>query len=115
MTREPEQQTDPLAAFFQAGEVPSVDPGFRIEVMEAVARRRFRIGLAVRAAVLAGLVVLAGLLMPVIDQLAVSLGAPLLELLVVLLVTGLVAYAGQAWLRRNPDRPLLRWRRFRIF
>ena len=115
MTREPEHETDPLAAFFQAGEVPSVDPAFRIDVMEAVARRRFRIGLAIRAGVLAGLVVLAGLLMPVVDHIAVSLGAPLLELLVILLVTGLVAFAGQAWLRRHPAMPAFSLRRFRIF
>ncbi len=115
MTREPEQQTDQLAAFFQAGELPSVDPAFRIDVMEAVARRRFRIGLAIRTGILAGLVLLAALFMPVVDQIAVTLGAPLLELFVIVGVTGLVAFAGQAWLRRYPDMPLVRLRRFRIF
>ncbi|MAK64640.1 MAG: hypothetical protein CMF75_07880 [Maricaulis sp.] len=115
MTRESEHQADPLAAFFEAGDVASVDPAFRVDVMEAVARRRFRISLAIRAAILAGLVLVAALLMPVINHVAAALGAPLLEILVILLATGLVAYAARAWLQRHPALPHVSWRRFRIF
>ncbi|WP_203293530.1 hypothetical protein [Maricaulis parjimensis] len=117
MTREPENmesRTDALSAFFEAGEVAPVDPGFRIAVMEAVARRRFRLGLAIRTGVLALLVILAGLLIPVVDQLATALGAPLLEILVLVLLAVLGAFAAQAWLQRHPDLPRLKLGRLRL-
>lgn len=86
--------TDPLKAFFEAGEAPVVDPGFRTSVMERIARRRLQFALA-RAA-MAGLAVFAILLLlrPVIVTLAVDLTAALGEAALVLAVIGLAAFAG---------------------
>ena len=55
---------DPLQAFFEAGDVPAPDPGFRLSVMEAVAVRRFRLELAARLVAGVVLLVLAVALAP---------------------------------------------------
>ncbi|MEA1942087.1 MAG: hypothetical protein U9P68_07580, partial [Pseudomonadota bacterium] len=59
---------DPLHAFFEAGDVPSADPGFRLSVMERVAARRLRVELAARLAAGALLAVLAFLMAPVAGE-----------------------------------------------
>ncbi|WP_417481548.1 hypothetical protein [Maricaulis sp.] len=84
---------DPLKAFFDADEAPAVDPGFRMAVMERVARRRLQLGLA-RAAV-AGLVVFAALLLlrPVMVGLLVLLSGAFLEAMLMLGATALAAFA----------------------
>jgi len=94
---------DPLQAFFEAGEVPSADPGFRLSVMERVAARRFRTELAARLAVCALLAVLAFVLAPV----AADVLAPFAALLDARLALGALvlavaaALAGQTLLSRR--------------
>lgn len=94
---------DPLQAFFQAGAVPSADPGFRLSVMERVAVRRFRVELAARLAVCALLAVLAFALAPVMAEVL----APFAYLLDARLALGMLALAvaaalaGQALLSRR--------------
>ena len=96
---------DPLKSFFEAGDAPAVDTGFRTAVMERIARRRLQLGLA-RAA-LAGLAVFAALqlLGPVILTLVVGLSAPLAGVVLVLAATGLAAFAGHYLVTRTVRLP----------
>lgn len=101
---------DPLHAFFEAGDVPSADPGFRLSVMEKVAARRFRMELAARLAAGALLAVLALILAPVAGDVL----APLVRLLDDRLALGalvlalVTALAGHALLSRGLRLPLPR-------
>lgn len=97
--------TDPLKAFFEVGDAPVVDPGFRTAVMERVARRRLQLTLA-RAA-LAGLVVFAILLLlrSVIITLVAGLSAALGEAVLVLTAIGLAAFAGHFLVTRTLPMP----------
>ncbi len=96
---------DPLKIFFEAGEAPASDRGFRTAVMERVARRRLQFGLA-RAA-LAALVVFAALqvLGPVILALLAGLSASLAGVVLVLGATGLAAFAGHYLATRTVRLP----------
>tara|TARA_R110000868_G_scaffold26347_2_gene101506 strand:+ start:1010 stop:1333 length:324 start_codon:yes stop_codon:yes gene_type:complete len=93
-------KTDPLQAFFAAGEAPAVDRAFRTRVMEAVARRRLRIEIA--ASALAGLVVYLVLLLlrPAFETLVPDLSAALQGAVVILAAIGLAIYAGNLLLTR---------------
>jgi hypothetical protein len=101
-------ERDPLAAFFDAGDAPPADPGFRTAVMERVARRRLRLELAARLASGVLLVLAAMVLAPVFEPVAALFGAGLADVIVVLAVTGLVAFAGHYWLTRPVRLPALR-------
>jgi hypothetical protein len=92
---------DPLKSFFEAGDAPAVDPGFRTIVMERVAQRRLQLSLA-RAA-LAGLAVFVALLLlrPVVLALAAGLG----EILLMLVAIGLTAFAGHYLVTRTLPLP----------
>lgn len=96
-------ERDPLQAYFRAGDVPASDPGFRLDVMEAVATRRFRLELAQRMAAVALVVVMALLLAPVVGNLL----DPFTRLFdaglatVALLLAVMAALAGQVWLSRG--------------
>jgi len=98
---------DPLQAFFEAGDVPSPDPGFRLSVMERVAARRLRVELAARLAACALLAWLALMLAPV----AAELLAPFVRLfddrlaLGALLLAVAAALAGQVLLSRGVRLP----------
>ena len=85
-------KADPLKAFFEADAAPAVDPGFRMAVMERVARRRFQLELA-RAAV-AGLAVFVALLLlrPLMLSLLLLLSTSFQQVLLVLGVVALVAF-----------------------
>lgn len=99
---------DPLAAFFEAGEAPAADPGFRTAVMEAVARRRLRLELAARLVAGCVLALAAVLLAPVFAPVAELFGVGLADVLIVLGVTGIVAFAGHYWLTHPVRLPALR-------
>jgi hypothetical protein len=96
---------DPLKSFFEAGDAPAVDPGFRTIVMERVAQRRLQLSLA-RAA-LAGLAVFVALLLlrPVVLALAAGLSASLGEILLMLVAIGLTAFAGHYLVTRTLPLP----------
>jgi hypothetical protein len=103
-------ERDPLQAFFEAGDVPATDPGFRLSVMEAVAARRFRLELAVRLAAGVVLLVLAVALAPVAGDIVRSF-APLLDdtvAVVALAIAVVAALGGQLWLMRGAGLSWLR-------
>ena len=102
-------KTDPLNAFFEAGDAPATDSRFRTLVMERIARRRLQLGLA-RAA-LASLAVFVALLLlrPVLVSLVVGLSATLGEAALVLAITGLASLAGYYLVTRTVQLP--RWAR----
>ncbi|WP_291844684.1 hypothetical protein [Maricaulis sp.] len=103
---------DPLAGFFAADTPPAMDRVFRTAVMERVARRRFQIELALRC--VATLCLLAGLALvaPVLQRLAGLLGRDLSEVLVILALSGGIAFIGHAWLTRAAS---FEWPRLRLF
>ena len=98
---------DPLQAFFEAGDMPPADPGFRLSVMERVAARRLRVELAARLAACALLAWLALMLSPV----AADLLTPFVRLfddrlaLGALLLALAAALAGRALLSRGVRIP----------
>ncbi len=96
--------TDELQPFFDAGSdaVPPVDPGFRLALMERVARRRFYISLALEAgaALLAGLVLMAA--WPALNAFALQFGAlsaqltgPVSTIAVTLVALAVLTYAAR--------------------
>ena len=97
--------TDPVKAFFEAGEAPAIDRPFRAATMQRIARRRLQFELA--RAGLAGLAVFAALLLlrPVIIALVLSLPASLGEAGVVLAVTGLAVCGGYYLVTRTLPLP----------
>ena len=100
-------KTDPLQAFFAAGEAPAIDPSFRMRVMEAVAGRRLRFEIATSA--LAGLTVFVTLLLlrPAIETLVPDLSIALQGAVVTLTAIGLALYVGNFVLTWSPRLP--RW------
>ena len=98
-----------LAAFFEADEAPAVDPGFRTEVMEKVARRRFNIELAVvlLACLLAAaaLAAFAPALTPYLVSLLGAVEAPAITLVAIAAIAGL-GWALFAGLVRAPRLPV---------
>ena len=100
-------KTEPLQAFFAAGEAPAVDPSFRMRVMEAVAGRRLRFEIG--ASALAGVIIFVVLLLlrPAIETLVPDLSAALGGTIAILAVIGLAIYAGNFVLTRSPRLP--RW------
>jgi len=86
------RKADPLKAFFEADAAPAVDPGFRMAVMERVARRRLQFEL-VRAA-MAGLAVFVTLLLlrPAMLSLLLLLAGPFQQALLVLGAVALAAF-----------------------
>ncbi|MDF1767444.1 hypothetical protein [Maricaulis sp.] len=105
-------QPDPLADFFAADAAPAVDRGFRMAVMEQVARRRLRVELALRSLATLLLFVGVALISPVLQRFAQLLGQDLSQVLLVMLAAGLVAYLGHFWLTR---KPVLRLPHLRFF
>ncbi|SDM43380.1 hypothetical protein [Maricaulis salignorans] len=97
--------TDPLKAFFEAGEAPVVDQAFRAATMQRIAQRRLHLGLA-RAA-LAGLVVFVALLLlrPILVILVLNLPASFGQAVLMLAATGLLALAGYYLATRTVPLP----------
>jgi type VI protein secretion system component VasF len=100
-----EDSTDPLAAFFEAQEAPAADPVFRAEVMEGVARRRFRLGLVWRFAAAVLLVLVFWASAPVLQQAMAPIADRLAEYGVMLAIAATGALAGWTWLSLS-DRGL---------
>ncbi|WP_417478450.1 hypothetical protein [Maricaulis sp.] len=98
-------KTDPLKAFFEAGEAPVIDQAFRAATMQRIARRRLQLGLA-RAA-LAGLGVFVALLLlrPILVILVLNLPATVGQAALMLAATGLVALAGYYLATRTVHLP----------
>jgi hypothetical protein len=85
---------DPLKAFFDAGLVPSIDPAFRMGVMEKVARRRLVLDLGVRAlGIFLAAIIMLVLSPSLVAVLEVLADVPL-EVYAALFMAGLVALAG---------------------
>lgn len=101
--------TDPLNAFFKAGEAPAVDHDFRAGVMEAVARRRLRIELAVRTATAALIFLAAAILAPALGPAISLVAGQLSTFLLALAVVGIIGFSGN-WLSTHAQQ--LSTRRF---
>ena len=93
-----ENTNDPLAAFFEAQEAPAADPVFRAEVMEAVARKRFRLALIWRFGAALLLVCLLAVAAPWLQQAVAPVVERLAEYGLMFAVAATGAAAGWVWL-----------------
>lgn len=95
--------TDDLQSYFEAGEpLPATDPGFRLEVMSRVARRRFWLTLAARAGAALLLALVLSALWPAIDAVIRRLGdisaeltAPVSTIALTLVALAVLTYAAR--------------------
>jgi hypothetical protein len=101
------RETDPLKAFFDAGDVASADPAFRLRVVEAVARRRFRLELVTRLAIsvllLAGVALIAPTLGPLAGMVFAQLTGSLGPVMLAFGITAAVAISCY-WFVSNPGQ-----------
>ncbi len=101
--------SDPLKAYFDAGQAPAEDTAFRLALMERVAKRRFQIELGLEIVFFAALALCLALLWPALNATLLSVGGSMTGIAAMVTVLGAIALAGQWAATHRLRLPLPRW------